>query len=229
MKFKSFFLIFLSITLYAEILIPKNTTQLLVVKAKNFEINTAVLQAFEKKEKKWIKYKSTISVNLGRNGLGWGKGIINFNHKKDEPIKQEGDGKAPAGLFTLKSFFGYKDLKFNFQYLKVDKTTLCIDDSKSSFYNQIIQDNPKNFKSFEFMKRDDNLYKYGVIVAHNEENIQNSGSCIFLHVEKSKGSPTAGCTSMKEKELLSLMKWLDKSKNPMLLQVPEFYLSSEFK
>jgi L,D-peptidoglycan transpeptidase YkuD (ErfK/YbiS/YcfS/YnhG family) len=45
------------------------------------------------------------------------------------------------------------------------------------------------------------------------------GSCIFIHVEKSKDAPTAGCTSMKLEDITKIVHWLDKSKNPILIQI----------
>ena len=74
------------------------------------------------------------------------------------------------------------------------------------------------------MKRDDNLYKLGVFVGHNKEQRPFRGSCIFLHIQRDTNASTAGCTSMKEKELLQLMRWLDEKKRPLLLQVPSLYL-----
>jgi len=47
------------------------------------------------------------------------------------------------------------------------------------------------------------------------------GSCIFIHVQKSKDAPTAGCTSMRLEDLKVIAKWLDREKNPILIQIPK--------
>jgi len=229
MKLNIILLLTLTINVYAQVLIPKETSQLLVVQSENFETNTAQMQAYEKISNKWKKHGSKIKVNLGRNGLAWGKGIIDFSHDKTEAVKQEGDGKAPAGLFNLDSFFGYSSHKFNYPYKQVNENTLCVDDSSSLFYNKMIQaPDKKQYKSFEYMKRKDTLYKLGIVVSHNKLGVKQAGSCIFIHIQKSENAPTAGCTSMEENRLLEIMNWLDKSKIPLLLQVPTLYMPKEF-
>ena len=75
-------------------------------------------------------------------------------------------------------------------------------------------------KSFEQMRRDDKQYELGVVVLHNKDQVKQAGSCIFLHVEKSEGASTAGCTSMSLDEMRKINLWLDGSKNPILIQVP---------
>ena len=155
----------LTFTLNASISIPSDTSQLLLVSSKGFANNQASLQAYERSNSGWKKVlKQPIIVNLGRNGLAWGKGLIEFTHAQDEPVKMEGDGKSPAGLFRLDLLFGYEDNTFDLPYLQVDKSTLCIDDSNSLYYNQIIQEKDQTqFKSFEFMRREDTLYKLGIV------------------------------------------------------------------
>ena len=227
MKFLLLFSYLHFLHLYAQVIIPVHTTQLIVVKADNFKTTQAQLQAYEKVNQVWVKKGKKIIVNLGRTGLAWGEGLQAFKHSLDEPIKHEGDGKSPAGLFSLDSFFGYENFNFNFPYLQVNKQSICIDDSDSAYYNTLIQTtDPKQFKSYEKMRREDSLYKLGIVVGHNTQQQKAKGSCIFLHIQRDKDSSTAGCTSMQEEELLKLMLWLDKEKNPLLLQLPQIYLKN---
>ncbi len=74
--------------------------------------------------------------------------------------------------------------------------------------------------SFETMKRNDKQYELGVVVAHNKNQVKQAGSCIFLHVQKSKDAGTAGCTSMSLQEMKKITSWLDGSKDPILIQIP---------
>ena len=197
-----------------------SSQQILLVVADDFNSSKAMLSCLEDKK---IVCKD-ISVNLGKNGLGWGIGIQNIPHTKGEPLKFEGDKRAPAGIFKLTDTFGYEQkIDTALPYLYADKNLICVDDSNSPFYNQIIEANG-NEKSFEHMKRDDDQYHYGIVIAHNPYAVQKRGSCIFMHIQRSTNHPTVGCTSMKKKDLIKIIKWLDKYKNPILIQVPKKYL-----
>ena len=226
---KNILLFLVCVHIYADISIPNTTSQLIVVSSDDFKSPKASLLAYEKSGDKWVKVFGPFAVNIGRSGLAWGRGLIAFEHTNDEPVKQEGDGKSPAGLFTLESFFGYEQMHFDFPYTQVTSSALCIDDSASSEYNRIVQSEDKTqYASFEYMKREDDLYRLGIVVGHNRRGIKEGGSCIFIHLQRSDSSPTSGCTAMREEELLPLMKWLKKAKNPLLLQLPEPYLEQGF-
>jgi D-alanyl-D-alanine dipeptidase len=41
-----------------------------------------------------------------------------------------------------------------------------------------------------------------------------------MHIWSGSTSPTAGCTAMKEADILKLIDFLDQKKNPILVQVP---------
>ena len=194
-----------------------SSQQIILVVSDGFSSPKASLECYEDGEKIF----NTIDVNIGKNGLGWGLGEKNLQQKKDEPLKYEGDKKAPIGIFKLTDIYGYSQ-KHNYKmpYLHTSKSLICVDDSKSPFYNQIIQANG-NEKSFEYMKRDDHQYELGIVVAHNQKALAKRGSCIFLHVKKSKNAPTAGCTSMRLDEITKIANWLDKEKNPILIQIPK--------
>jgi D-alanyl-D-alanine dipeptidase len=199
--------------------------QIILVISKDFDASKAQLYTFEKKDTHYQKVFTPFSVNLGRNGLAWGEGIKAIEHKKNEPQKREGDGRAPSGIFSLGEAFGYtKNLTTKLHYIYADKELICVDDISHKRYNQVLHVSNKNdIKSYENMRRSDNLYEIGVIVKHNEKNIPSFGSCIFLHVEKNALSPTSGCTSMPKKKLSQLIQWLDAKKSPILIQVPQQY------
>jgi len=197
------------------------TKQLIVVYTKNWSTPNGMLQRYEKKGKKWKKRGKAIDVKLGRNGLGWGLGLhsipINAKH-----IKKEGDGKAPAGIFTLKQAFGYQPFVVEYPYEVYKSTDHCVDDVNSKFYNKIVDSRKikKDYKSFEHMKFSKNYYKYGIVVNHNGIDDKayvkkGAGSCIFMHI---KVVSTAGCTVMRENEMKNLIQWLDVDKDPLLVQ-----------
>ncbi len=208
---KSFLiLISLSILLFSS-------QQIILVVSNDFNSSTAKLECFED----GIKSCGPIDVNIGKNGLGWGLGEVSFLQKKGEPLKYEGDKKAPVGIFKLTTIYGYsKQNSYKMPYLYSSENLICVDDPTSNFYNQVIEANGGE-KSFEKMKRDDSQYELGIIVSHNKDALAMRGSCIFLHVKKDDNSPTAGCTSMSLERLQSIALWLDKKKNPLLIQIPK--------
>ena len=196
--------------------------QIVLVVSDDFSSKKAVLSCFEDNKKVFDSFE----VNIGENGLGFGLGKIELAQSETEPIKQEGDKKAPIGIFTLDAIFGYeKDLKIEMPYLYANENLICVDDSDSPFYNQIIEMPSEKPNSFENMRRDDAQYELGVVVGHNKNQIKQRGSCIFLHVEKSEDTPTAGCTAMRLEDIKKIIYWLDKNKNPILIQVTKSQLN----
>jgi len=152
-------------------------------------------------------------------GLGLGLHKQTFINTQTLALKKEGDGKSPAGIFRLSSLFGYSKLNPNSKmpYIHLDSTMHCVDDSDSKYYNQIITQR-SGYRSFEKMRREDNLYQFGIVVEHNRKGIKKRGSCIFIHIQNKKRGPTSGCTAMSKDDLLKIIHWLDQSKHPILLQ-----------
>jgi D-alanyl-D-alanine dipeptidase len=204
-----------------QIVIPQESRQLLMVVTDSWSDRKGALQRFEREDKRWIKVGKSIDIILGRNGLGWGIGLHSIP-KDAKYIKKEGDGKAPAGLFALGNGFGYDEFKIDFPYSIYTRTDHCVDDSKSEFYNRIIDSTTvkKDYKSFEHMKLKNRLYKYGITVNHNENQVPMAGSCIFIHIRSDNGKGTAGCTAMKESEIVKVLRWIKMDKHPLLLQLP---------
>lgn len=203
--------------------IPKDTQQLLVITADNWETKYASLKRYEKVGNKWQQVGKKIEVIIGRNGMGWGLGEHEVP-KDAKIIKREGDGKTPAGLFRLGHGFGYGEFKIAFPYATYNTRHFhCVDDSTSKYYNQIVDSRKiiRDYNSHEFMLLKNDFYKYGITVAHNPNNIPQMGSCIFLHLKKPNDVASSGCSMMSEEELKEILKWLRKEHKPMLLQLPK--------
>jgi len=191
-----------------------SSQQIILVVADDFNTSKAKLECYDD-----VKKVFSTEVNIGTNGLAWGIGEVRLHINKHEPHKFEGDRKAPMGVFRLTDIFGYAyKSDYKLPYLHTSKELICVDDSDSNFYNNIIE-KIGDEKSFENMKREDNQYKFGVVVRHNTQAIENRGSCIFLHIEKETNASTAGCTSMREQDLNFITHWLNKNKNPLLIQI----------
>jgi len=219
---------FVLISLQAQI---PNTKQLIVVSTKNWATPNGTLQRYEKKNNTWHTVGKAIHIKLGRNGLGWGRGLHTIP-KGAKIIKKEGDGKAPAGIFTLKQAFGYNPFVVDYPYEVYKTTDHCVDDVNSKLYNKIVDSTKvkRDYKSKEHMKFPKDYYKYGIVVNHNHIDeagaVKGAGSCIFMHIKK---VPTAGCTVMNEKEMKEIIKWLNADKDPLLVQGTESVVKGLWK
>ncbi len=206
----------------------RHSRQCVVVEAPNWTSKTGFLRAFERTGpgRDWKARGPAIPVVLGKNGLAWGRGLVGAE-TGSEPRKIEGDNKAPAGIFRLGPAFGYAPARdatwIRLRYVPLTKQIEGIDDSRSRYYNQLVDRSRVarvDWHSSEKMLRADNLYKWGVFVAHNATAQSGAGSCIFLHIWKNSSAATAGCTAMAERDLVQLLKWLDPAAHPLLVQMP---------
>ncbi len=195
--------------------------QLVVVLSPGDTAVNARLYRFEKAGKTWKKVADSHPVNLGKKGLAWGKGLHSV---KPGLQKKEGDQRSPAGIFRFGAAFGYAPagtIDFKLPYIAITESQLCVEDSDSRYYNQIVDANriKKDWDSKEFMLRQDQQYKWGIFVMQNLPPQAEGGSCIFFHLWRAPGSGTLGCTAMTEEHLLALMQWLDPQKKPLLIQM----------
>jgi len=77
--------------------IPTKSMQAVVVLTDSTTSTKGELYIFEKDgENEWKLISDKVHVVLGRNGLGYGKGIHNSSDITSLPEKKEGDGRRPA-------------------------------------------------------------------------------------------------------------------------------------
>lgn len=176
----------------------------------------------------WVQVGGAMSASVGRGGLGWGAGVHDTTAVGTGPVKREGDGRAPAGIFRLSSAFGYapaRDARWvRLPYHASDPSIECVDDTASRFYNQRVDRDTlsPDWSSHEEMRRADALYRWGVWVDHNTgPAVPGRGSCIFMHIRSRPGAPTVGCTAFAEEDLRRIVAWLDPRSRPVLVQLPE--------
>lgn len=202
--------------------------QLVVVRTSDWTDTTGTLQRFEKRWFGWRRVGAPVPVVIGRTGSAWGLGL--HETPSGGPVKREGDGKAPAGLFAIGLAFGAAeriDTRLAYQAMTADDW--CIDVPQSPQYNRIVDrrvvGDAAIAGSTEPMRRDlhsgDGLYRAGFVIGHNSDGQSGAGSCIFGHVWRSATEPTAGCTAMDEAELLAVLAWLDASRSPRFLLLPD--------
>jgi L,D-peptidoglycan transpeptidase YkuD (ErfK/YbiS/YcfS/YnhG family) len=146
------------------------------------------------------------------NGTIGEKGFASLDKKK------EGDGRSPTGIFRLGTAFGYEpSVTTKMPYRQATEDDFWVDDVDSEDYNKWVRGQPKA-ASAEKMKREDELYEYGIVIEYNTDPIiKGKGSAIFLHPWGGKGRPTLGCVAMPEGSLLRLLGWLDPAKKPLII------------
>lgn len=208
--------------------IPSDAKQLLLVHAPTWAAASGTLERYERDVKGgWIAVGPAVPVDLGRAGLAWGRGL--HVTPAEGPRKTEGDGKSPAGVFALERAFGVapelpSDAR-GFPYLATDSSTYCVEDARSAHYNQIVRESEVRRTSWEkwsVLKRPDGLFDWGLIVAQNRsETVRGAGSCVFLHIWRGPRVPTSGCTAMAREQIETVLRWLDASKKPVLVQLPD--------
>jgi D-alanyl-D-alanine dipeptidase len=206
----------------APLVIPPETRQLVLVVTPGWEATAGLLRRFEGGPAAWREVGEPIPVVVGRSGLGWGRGL--HPDALDGPQKREGDGRAPAGVFSLTETFGYaEDAETGLPYLHATPDLECVDDAASAHYNEVLDRDTVavDWESHEEMRRDDELYRLGVVVAHNQPAEPGAGSCIFLHVWSGPRSTTSGCTAMTRTAMDAVAAWLDADAAPVLVQLPE--------
>jgi D-alanyl-D-alanine dipeptidase len=206
--------------------IPRNSKQLIVVVTDGWDSLRGTLYGFEKQKGNWVRRFSNAIV-VGKNGLGVGDGLFPVSID-GAPVKQEGDGKSPAGFFGIGTAFGYAPADeaawIKYPYVCAVDTLVCVDDTRSVFYNTLsVKDSAHiDYNSFEYMHRRDTLYRWGLFVNHNAgKPVPGKGSCIFIHIWQSDHTGTTGCTAMRQADLLRILHWIDAKKHPLLVQFPK--------
>ncbi len=182
----------------------------------------------------WRQDGDPQTVVIGRSGAAWGIGLQ--GPRRDGPVKVEGDGRSPAGVFAIGEAFGYGNTaRTALPYVPMTATDYCIDVSASPLYNRIVDANTVGEDavagSTEPMRRDlhadgDQRYKLGFVIDHNRADADTqatpaAGSCIFAHVWKSPTTPTAGCTAMPEPVMEQTLAWLDPAMHPIFVLLPD--------
>jgi D-alanyl-D-alanine dipeptidase len=204
------------------------STQLVLVTTKGWDAVPGVMQRFERADSQlpWKKTGAAFPVVVGHNGLGWGRGI-NPPANLPGPIKHEGDGKSPAGIFRLSSAFGMAaadEMKYvKLSYHQLTNGVECVDDMKSARYNSITdpaQAGKPDWDSSEKMWRATNAYRLGIVVDHNSDPAEpGGGSCVFIHLWDDAATGTSGCTAMAPASMDALLPWLDPAAKPVLVQL----------
>ena len=126
--------------------------------------------------------------------------------------KKEGDFKTPRGLFKINTVYyradRIKNIQTKLNLKKINKNMGWCNEPADKKYNSLI--NTKEKIRHEKLYRKDNKYDILIIINYNlKKPIPFKGSAIFIHVTKNF-SRTAGCVALLKKDLLILLKLINK-------------------
>tara|TARA_Y100001949_G_C15975744_1_gene325952 strand:+ start:246 stop:737 length:492 start_codon:yes stop_codon:yes gene_type:complete len=126
--------------------------------------------------------------------------------------KKEGDLCTPKGTFSIKNLYYRSDrlLKPQTKIIikKIKKNMGWCNDPKSNKYNSLVT--VKEKIRYEKMYRKDHKYDIVVVIDYNlKKPIPYKGSAIFIHLTNNY-KPTAGCIALNKKDLLILLKLINK-------------------
>jgi hypothetical protein len=209
-----------------------SSTQLIVVTTADWSAVQGRMQRFERARlgDPWTPIGSPIAIVVGKNGIAWGTGIIATDdpvvRSQEDPVKKEGDGKSPAGIFAIGRGFGYASQPpsgWKMPYISLTPSVECVDDAASHFYNRILDraSVSPDWHSSELMSQAGDAYRWGAVIEHNRNAIPHAGSCVFLHIWAGPAIGTSGCTAMPQQQLEPILAWLDPVAKPILVQLPQ--------
>lgn len=198
--------------------VPASTRQLVIGVADDWTSSSATLQRYARKVSggPWVAVGAPFPARLGPNGLAWGIG--KHATPKGGVTKREGDDRSPAGIFGLSTAFGYDASwakKTKLPYITVGAQDLFVEDPASPFYNSHVRlEEPPatDWERDQQMYQTDPAHRLEVLVDHNRTSppTPGAGSAIFIHIWRGGGSKaTAGCTSVSDADIETLVSWLD--------------------
>ncbi len=203
--------------------------QMVLVTTPGWNADHGVLRRFQRNARGWALVGTPQPVMIGRSGSAWGLGLNPT--QTDGPIKREGDGRSPAGVFGIGEAFGYAPATNTaLQYQATQASDYCVDVSGSPLYNHIVDSRNVGEAAVagatEPMRRDlhadgDQRYRLGFVIEHNTQGQPMGGSCIFAHLWKSSADATTGCTAMDPRTMEAALAWLNPAMSPIFVLLPK--------
>lgn len=204
--------------------------QMVVVTAPDWKASRGTVRLFERSDAgaSWREVGTPAGCALGRHGLGAGRGLA--APFTDAPVKRQGDGRSPAGVFSLPEAFGYatpeaaREAGVRLPYAFVTDRAACVTDPASKLFGQVVGPEERQSADVarqERMLRPDNANLWGVVIGHNlTDPLEGAGSCVFVNVRPVGGPPTGGSIGCPETLAAKLVSWLDPAASPVLVVLP---------
>ncbi len=184
-----------------------DSSQCILVVNEDASSPSARVYALEKQGGAWRSVFSPMEAMIGKNGFA------------PPGKKREGDGRTPSGVFKLGTAFGYDpSMETRMPYRQATAEDLWVDDPGADDYNRWVKKGQTKAASFEYMQREDRLYRYGIVIEYNTNPVvKGHGSAIFFHVWMNRSESTHGCVALSEHDMLEILRWLDPAAKPLVV------------
>ena len=181
--------------------------RLVLVSSDGFTEKSATVQRYERTGSSWRAVGTAVPALIGHNGMGWAQAFRTLA-QRGEPVKAEGDKKAPAGFYKVGASFGFAPSQKS-NYLHVKDGTVCVDDAASPAYNTITTRAVVGAAVHgENMWRVP-AYRRGLLVDYPSDAKNRAGSCIFVHLRLPDAKGTSGCVALAEPDLIALQEFAE--------------------
>lgn len=182
-----------------------NNDQIILVTTKTATSQRATIETFERTVQGSFTSVFKTSGFVGKNGL--------------TTNKREGDGKTPAGKFSIGTAFGSQgNPGTSLSFRAIGEDDVWVDDSKSPHYNSW---QSRKATQGEWTSAENMLiapYRYGFVINYNTSRTPYLGSAIFFHVANNY---TLGCVGTSEQNVIRILQWLNPAKSPVIIQTTE--------
>ncbi len=188
-----------------------NSSQLITVTSKISNSSYVYINTYEMMPEGWKNVHKNVPGYIGMKGFTLSK--------------TEGDQKTPVGIYKIGTCYGKtSDIKTGLDFYKYDSKDVWVDDPNSVYYNTKQREPAigrwKSAVNFSSMKN--GVYDVFFNIEYNNQRVKNKGSAIFFNIvnPKLEIKYTAGGVAADKKDVLSIVKWLDKDKYPIILLSP---------
>lgn len=180
---------------------PTNSWQVVTVAAPAAGASYATLTAWQRNSNgSWTRTVAPIAARVGAAGIGQAS---------------EGSKLTPAGTYPLDQAFGrLANPGTRLPYFSTDWLDWWDENPASATYNLHVRRSTSPGGASENLYAAGTAYNLAVNIASNPTRIPGRGSAIFLHV--GTGSATAGCVSIDQSSLRTIMRWLDPAQHPVI-------------
>jgi len=173
-----------------------SASQVIVVGTSSMRTTHATARTYERVDGKWRIVRRAMAARVGYNGLS-------------RPTRRHaGDGTTPIGNYGFVYGFGARSDPgmSGFKWRSLRGPSDCWSGTRRK-YNRWVRRTPCARQDEPLWPSAGLAYRYAAVIDFNYRRpVYGRGSGIFLHVMKN--GPTAGCVSLREGELVPVLRWM---------------------